>query len=90
MSRKHKNIIDVEEAVLDFQSSDFEVQAVNYYQLRVWAPESKNFYDWYHTSGTVVVNRVDSPAASLPWCAYTAEQLMEGILKQELSHAKPF
>lgn len=57
MKRKgKKNIINVLESVSLFRSFGFRVRAMNTYQFRISSEESKRFYDWYHTTGSLVVN----------------------------------
>lgn len=56
MSRKNKNIINVQDAILSFSSMDLESRIFNEYQIRISAPDIQNiFFDWYHTSGTLVI-----------------------------------
>lgn len=53
--RKKKNLIDQDDAVELFQG--FGCRAVKYrdYQVRIWPEETTKFYDWYHTTGSLVV-----------------------------------
>ncbi len=59
MSKKIKNIIDVQKA-LDLLSGGYSLEAkeFNFYQLRIRQEEVKNvFYDWFHTTGSLVRNK---------------------------------
>ena len=83
MSKKNKNYIDEMEAQLDLESSDFSVKVMNYYQFRVSMPDLTDaFYDWYHTSGTVIVNRPERQPANVG-LAYTSGDLISLIMKVE-------
>lgn len=84
MSKKNKNYIDITDSKLELESSDFFVTVMNDYQFRVSMPDLKPpYYDWYHTSGAVVVNREDRSPARLPEDAYTAVELINLINKTE-------
>jgi hypothetical protein len=84
--KKHKNIIDIQDSLLEIQSCDFEVEIMNDYQFRVFIP-TNNTYDWYHTSGTVVVNSFDRTPVNTGWKAFDAKELVEKIIDTEEKHA---
>lgn len=54
MSRKKKNIIPIRDSFLELGSRDFRVRIMNEYQFRIGAPDFEWFYDWYHTTGSLV------------------------------------
>lgn len=57
MSRKHKNIIDVNNALVVFKSYSFQPIVFNDYQIRISLKDFEDvFFDWYHTSGTLVIS----------------------------------
>lgn len=83
MSIKKKNIIDVDQELLELESNDFQVIVMNYYQFRVSIPNVYDeFYDWYHTRGIVVVNRKNVIPIN---CGKVnnSEELMDLILRLE-------
>lgn len=53
MSRKNKNIINVQQAVEILQAYGFEVHIMNYYQIRLWDDETKDMWEWFHSTGTL-------------------------------------
>lgn len=68
MSRKHKNIINVPMALATFGSYEFDAEPFrnNGYQIRIKIPNFPDiFFDWYHTTGSLVVTRQDRPAAGI-------------------------
>lgn len=85
MSRKNKNYIDQEETASELMSRGFDVKIMpNGYQLRVRMPDlTDSMYDWYWTSGVVVVTRPDRVPSSLRGYAYDGLQLAELIFKTE-------
>jgi len=53
--RKKKNIINQEEAVKFLKEVyGFKVQVVNDYHIKVRSDDYTGWFDWYHTTGTVV------------------------------------
>lgn len=58
MSRKSKNIIDVRSAILLFNDGyGLQTRSFNFYQFRISHEEIDGiFYDWYHTTGSLVKN----------------------------------
>lgn len=58
MSRKYKNIIDVRSAILLFNDGySLQTRSFNFYQFRISHEEVNGiFYDWYHTTGSLVKN----------------------------------
>ena len=55
---KNKNIIDVEKSLNTFiEDYDLNARIFNDYQFRIDAYEDDGFFDWYHTSGTLVHNK---------------------------------
>lgn len=55
MSRKRKNRINEFEAFGLFKGFGFRTFRFNYYQIRIYPEETDKFYDWYHTTGSLVV-----------------------------------
>ncbi len=56
MSRKSTNYINMATTLELLRSGySFQVRELNVYQLRIRYEESDNVYDWYHTTGTLVV-----------------------------------
>lgn len=87
MSHKSKNYIDILDSKLELESSDFFVTVMNEYQFRVSMPEvTRDYYDWYHTSGAVVVNREDRSPARLPEDAFNAKRLIVLIERTQREH----
>ncbi len=57
MSKKYKNRINIEKSKeLLEQAFGFEVEIMNYYQFRIRSEETERFWDWYHTTGSLVDN----------------------------------
>lgn len=58
MSRKRRNTINIADS-LELLRSGYGLNAVkfNFYQFRITQEESDDVYDWYHTTGSLVVNR---------------------------------
>lgn len=58
MSRKNKNRINEKQAKeILRQGYELNVDVMNFYQFRIYSEEHKNiFFDWYHTTGSLVVN----------------------------------
>ena len=56
MSNRNKNIINVPKAQ-QFLNDVYgmKTQAINSYQLRGWVEEFNGWWDWYHTTGTLVL-----------------------------------
>ena len=46
--------IDLKDSIELLQSFGYKVREINYYCLRVISEEIPGFFDWYHTTGTVV------------------------------------
>lgn len=59
MSKKKKNKINTEQALLMFRVGyDLKVKEFNFYQFRISSEYNPFvFYDWYHTTGSLVRNR---------------------------------
>jgi len=55
---KARNHIDEKKAIQILKEAyGLQVQKINFYQLRIRNEEKPNiFFDWYHTTGSVVVN----------------------------------
>ena len=51
---KHPNKIDILEAVQLFHVYGFKPHTMNFYQIRLRDDSSHAFYDWYHTTGSLV------------------------------------
>jgi len=84
MSRKRKNIIDVEYTKSELESLGYSVSVMNDYQFRIRMPELTNdVYDWYHTSGTLVVNRENRSPSSTSVKVFDASSLHEAIFSIE-------
>lgn len=82
--KKEKNYIDIEDSILDLESSDFIVDVMNDYQFRIKMPDiNDTFYDWYHTSGTVCVVRPDRVCANVGKKAFNSSELISLIIKIE-------
>lgn len=57
MSNKNKNIINVaEERKFLSNAYGLDTREINEYQLRITHEEFNGFFDWYHTTGTVIKN----------------------------------
>lgn len=57
--RKNKNSINQEEAVKFLKEVyRFSVQVVNEYHIKVRSEEYTGWFDWYHTTGTVVQSKM--------------------------------
>lgn len=57
MSKKKKNKIDLKNVLELFKDGySFMVKVMNFYQLRISMEESEMFFDWYHTTGSLVSN----------------------------------
>lgn len=57
MARKKKNIINVPDAQkFLFDAYGLRTKAINYYHLKVWHEEHDGWFDWYHTTGSIVKN----------------------------------
>lgn len=54
MSKKSRNYIDVDEAIELFEAYGFKAREFNFYQIRIKPEEFDGFYDWYHTTGSLV------------------------------------
>jgi len=59
MSKKVKNYINIEKSLMLFRDGySFDTEEYNFYQFRIRHEEHKGiFYDWYHTTGTLVKNK---------------------------------
>lgn len=54
MAKKKRQVINKEACEELLKGFGFSVQHLTYYQFRIKAEESKDIYDWYHTTGAVV------------------------------------
>ena len=63
MRRKNKNpnIIDKAEAIEILSAYGYRAIHFNYYQIRIRPEESQDIFDWYHTTGSLVVTRQGFP-----------------------------
>ena len=39
---------------MEFMTSDYNAKVFNYYQIRIRVKGRDDFWDWYHTSGSLV------------------------------------
>lgn len=51
-----RQIINKKDAILELESMDLEVEELNSYQFRIRCPDTSVFWDWYHTTGSLVEN----------------------------------
>jgi hypothetical protein len=62
MSKKRKNRINEGEALeLLRRGYNLDARKYNFYQFRIRYVEIEDFYDWYHTTGSLVVTRKGFP-----------------------------
>jgi hypothetical protein len=55
---KRKYFIDTKLSIeLLAEGYGYKVTVMNWYQFRISSEESEAFWDWYHTTGAVVINR---------------------------------
>lgn len=55
---KQRNKIDIDKAVEIFEEAyGIKAKVFNFYQLRLRTEEINVFWDWYHTTGSLVENR---------------------------------
>lgn len=45
----------MKDALLTFKSVDLQPRIFNEYQIRISVPDMNVFFDWYHTTGSVVM-----------------------------------
>jgi hypothetical protein len=55
--KRRKYYIDTNLAVQLFNAHGFEANEINWYQIRIKETEKKIFFDWFHTQGTLVINK---------------------------------
>jgi hypothetical protein len=77
-----KNWINVPESLLLLNEGyGLNAEEFNYYQIRLRPDETDDFYDWYHTTGSLVRNSPDRPPKKLVTIR-DAEDLAVYIQKQ--------
>jgi hypothetical protein len=55
--RRRKYYIDPKLAINLFGAYGLDAREINDYCIRVWENGIKTFFDWYHTQGTIVINK---------------------------------
>ena len=55
-SKKRKNLIKITDSMELLQGQGLNPQIFNFYQIRIKQEETTDFWDWYHTTGSVVMN----------------------------------
>lgn len=57
MARKRRNFInDGEARKFLWDAYGLRTKRVNHYHIKVWHEEHDGWFDWYHTTGSVVIN----------------------------------
>ncbi len=51
--KKKRNIINKKKAIELFEAYGIEVQELNDFTFRLFQGETKQMWDWYHTTGTL-------------------------------------
>lgn len=54
---KNPNRIDKDQAIEIFEAYGYKAIHLNFYQIRIWPEESNDMFDWYHTTGSLVVTK---------------------------------
>jgi hypothetical protein len=54
-SKKNKNKIDIKDVCELIDGYGLEYRIINHYHMHIYPMESDNIYNWYHTTGTVVL-----------------------------------
>lgn len=75
-----KNKINVDEAMEVFEGYGFDAVIFNFYQIRIRHEEHKQFYDWYHTRGTLTMISSEKGTKKITQI-YEAEEVAEFITK---------
>lgn len=58
MSRRYRNCIDIKDSLELFTAYALQPRKLNSYTFRLKHEEHKDtFYDWFHTTGSIVRNR---------------------------------
>jgi hypothetical protein len=55
--RRRKYYIDTVQSIELFGAYGLDARIINEYCIRVWQKGIRTFFDWYHTQGTIVVNK---------------------------------
>lgn len=86
MSRKQKKYtVPIPEASLFLQEVfGYRIRIVNFYHLKVTEPETKIVFDWYHTTGTVIMSINDQFRNIGSYCDY--ELLANRIQKEKFNY----
>lgn len=81
--KKNKNIINPAEAIELFNGFGYKAMVFNHYQIRITPEETDRFFDWYHTTGSLVVNHDDtcSRVGGIMYKYLDAEEVVEAIRK---------
>lgn len=58
---KRKNKIDVEYSLCLLTDAGLEPQKFNEYQIRIFSKNENSMYDWYHTTGSLVLTKNGKP-----------------------------
>lgn len=74
----------IEKAMLTFGSYDFEAEHFknNGYQIRIRIPNYPAFFDWYFTTGTLVITREERTPAGIGRDIHDAEEVAQIISKK--------
>lgn len=58
--KRQKNIVDIPEArKFLLEVYGMKTQIINEYHLRGWVEGLDGFWDWYHTTGTLLLFKID-------------------------------
>ena len=76
--KKRKYFVNDKEASKLFLSFGFHFKRLNWYSYRVYHEEFAGFFDWFHTQGTVCVNKGGTYFGKLDKCG-NAERLVKEI-----------
>lgn len=56
MSKKRNHINTQKALQIMREAYGLKVKEFNFYQFRIWHEEFQGFFDWYHTTGSLVLN----------------------------------
>jgi len=82
-----KNTINIKHEIIVLESYDFNAKVFNSYQIRIRIREiDEIFFDWYHTTGTLVMNLVGHNTSIGKFMS--AEEVSSEIIKRLDLHIK--
>lgn len=72
-----RNRIDVDHALCVLTDAGYEPEAFNFYQVRVVSRKAGTMYDWFHTTGSLVLTKSNIPRKI--GTLFEVEKLVEAI-----------